>query len=361
MVCINKKTNSLFKAFDIPLAYIFNEKFEQPIFGSNYIKGTVKPLFNLLPGNTHFKIWFTEGGFGTFVPGVFNLINSIKKNNYRGIDNKLLTSISSGTFSKTAYVDPNDPSVIYLEQPEIQGGNNNPIPNQNQQINQQPINQPQFSPNQTQFNQNQQPFNQQQFNQQPYNQQQFNQQPYNQQQFGQQQFGQQPYNQQQFGQQPYNQQQFGQSDNFSNQQYQYQSPGFVPNNNPNYNLQYNNQNYNPNNNLNNQNQVPFMMTSSQPVQIENPSTMTTMNQPIQYNPNNMNQPNLGMQNNSQPTIMNQNQVNYPNLQEINNQNVQPNLQLNSNQPQQQPQQQPQPQPSNPKYFGFFGPELKKNN
>ena len=50
---------------------------------------------------------------------MFNLINSIKKNNYKGPDSKLLNTISSGSFSKTAYVDPNDPSVIYLEQPEV--------------------------------------------------------------------------------------------------------------------------------------------------------------------------------------------------------------------------------------------------
>lgn len=51
-----------FKAFDIPYGNLFNEKFCQPIFGSNYWEGSVKPLFNSLPGDTHFKIWFTEGG-----------------------------------------------------------------------------------------------------------------------------------------------------------------------------------------------------------------------------------------------------------------------------------------------------------
>jgi hypothetical protein len=354
MVCINKKTNSLFKAFDIPLAYIFNEKFEQPIFGSNYIKGTVKPLFNLLPGNTHFKIWFTEGGFGTFVPGVFNLINSIKKNNYRGIDNKLLTSISSGTFSKTAYVDPNDPSVIYLEQPEIQNTNNNQIPNQNQVFNQQQFNsnqqqfnqpqnsqiqpqyvQPQYSQNQPQYVQPQYSQNQPQYVQPQYsqNQPQFNQPQYIQPQYNQ--------NQPQYVQPQYNQQSFGQPDSFSNPQYQNQPQGYGQNNNPNYNLQYGNPNYNPNNNMNNQ--VPYMMTSSQPVQIDNPSSMSTISQPIQSNPNIQPQPNM----------MHQNQGNYPNLQDVNSQNIQSNIQ-----PQ---QQQQQPQPSNPKYFGFFGPELKKNN
>jgi hypothetical protein len=34
----NYQTNS-FKSFDIPLAFLYNESFEQPIFGSNYLKG----------------------------------------------------------------------------------------------------------------------------------------------------------------------------------------------------------------------------------------------------------------------------------------------------------------------------------
>ena len=40
------------KAFDIPLALMFNESFEQPIFGANYIKGKCKPLVpNSLPND----------------------------------------------------------------------------------------------------------------------------------------------------------------------------------------------------------------------------------------------------------------------------------------------------------------------
>ena len=119
IVCVNKDQTSKFKAFDIPLAFVYGEKFEQPIFGSNYIVGKVKPLFNLLPGDTKFKLWFTEGGCGTFVPAFLNLTMSIKKNGYKGPDSKLLNTVSSGNFCKTAYIDPNDPSVIYVEQPEV--------------------------------------------------------------------------------------------------------------------------------------------------------------------------------------------------------------------------------------------------
>jgi hypothetical protein len=51
-----------FKSFDIPVANMHHEKFQQPIFGSNYLEGDVKPLHNLLPGETHFKLWFKSGG-----------------------------------------------------------------------------------------------------------------------------------------------------------------------------------------------------------------------------------------------------------------------------------------------------------
>jgi hypothetical protein len=40
----NAKANDTLKSFDLPLCLMFKESFEQPIFGANYIKGTVKPL-----------------------------------------------------------------------------------------------------------------------------------------------------------------------------------------------------------------------------------------------------------------------------------------------------------------------------
>jgi hypothetical protein len=119
LVVVNTKDNNLFKSFDLPLGLMKNEDFKQPIFGANYISGICKPLFNLLPGDIKFKIWFMEGGCGTFVPTFLNMIASLRKNNNQGIDQKFINSISSGNFAKTAFVDPNDPSVIFLEQPDV--------------------------------------------------------------------------------------------------------------------------------------------------------------------------------------------------------------------------------------------------
>lgn len=119
LVCVNKDTKSLFKSFDLPLALISKESFEQPIFGSNYICGKCRPLMNLLPGEIKFKIWFTEGGCGTFVPAFFNVLSNIRKNGNKGPDDKFIGIVSGGYYAKSAYIDPNDPSVIYYEQPNV--------------------------------------------------------------------------------------------------------------------------------------------------------------------------------------------------------------------------------------------------
>ncbi len=60
-----------------------------------------------------------EGGCNTFVHNFLSLVNGVRKNKNKGADRNLITSLSNGTFSKTAYLDPNDPSTIYLEQPPV--------------------------------------------------------------------------------------------------------------------------------------------------------------------------------------------------------------------------------------------------
>lgn len=71
LVLVNDKkeggSSTDLKAFDLPFANTFGEKFEQPIFGSNYWTGKSKPLHNSLPGDVKFKIWFTEGGCQAFL------------------------------------------------------------------------------------------------------------------------------------------------------------------------------------------------------------------------------------------------------------------------------------------------------
>jgi hypothetical protein len=124
VICINEK-NSAFKAFDLPLSLISSESFEQPIFGANYLYGICKPLLNSLPGNIEFKIWLMNGGCGTLAPAYLKMIKSCKRNRGRGAEQNVINSYQGG---KKAYIDPNDPSVIYLQQPEVaQNINYNPF------------------------------------------------------------------------------------------------------------------------------------------------------------------------------------------------------------------------------------------
>ena len=81
LVLVNfKKNNNDFRAFDLPMALTFSEKFCQPIFGANYWYGKCKPLHNSLPGECEFKIWFMEGGCNRFLHVVRNNMKAIRNN-----------------------------------------------------------------------------------------------------------------------------------------------------------------------------------------------------------------------------------------------------------------------------------------
>jgi len=200
MVFVNKKNDGNWKAFDIPIAFMYNEKFNQPIFGANYVSCAVQPLYDLIPGHAKLKIWFMKGGCGTFLPLWRSIIHQIRQNNNEGPDPRFVEEVRQGNLDNIAYVDPNDPSRIFVSQPAGTGasGNydqNNGYGNQggyDQQGygNQGGYNQQQQGHgNQGGYNQQQQGFNQQGYgNQGGYNQQQQgygNQSGYNQQGYGQ--------------------------------------------------------------------------------------------------------------------------------------------------------------------------------
>ena len=68
ILLINNNKGDKLKCFELPLHYMFGESFEQPIFGANYIKGTVKPLMpGMFEGDPTFKMWFMGGGCGRFL------------------------------------------------------------------------------------------------------------------------------------------------------------------------------------------------------------------------------------------------------------------------------------------------------
>ena len=66
-----------------------------------------------------------NGGCGTLAPAYLKMVKSCKRNKGRGAEQSVINSYQNG---KKAYIDPNDPSVIYLQQPEVtQNMNYNPF------------------------------------------------------------------------------------------------------------------------------------------------------------------------------------------------------------------------------------------
>jgi len=111
----------LFQSFRIPLTKMIKEKFNQPIFGANNLTGKVIPvgdqnLMNQL-GLSEFKFCFTfnEGGCGTFLPIFFRLMATVREYGEEAAA-QIAPSVLSGSFQH-AYVDPSDPSTIYVSQP----------------------------------------------------------------------------------------------------------------------------------------------------------------------------------------------------------------------------------------------------
>lgn len=129
-----------FNSFDIPLAYLSNENFNQPILGANNLTAMVAPITELgLTGMSTFKISFNEGGCGTFLPIFIALVQNIRQITATRTYNDFVQTVESGSFRSQAYVDPSDPTVIYVTQPtEAQptqsvaypgiSGSNYPIP-----------------------------------------------------------------------------------------------------------------------------------------------------------------------------------------------------------------------------------------
>ncbi|XP_047322339.1 uncharacterized protein LOC124926200 [Impatiens glandulifera] len=129
IVFVANKPIGDFFAFDMPLLYINGEKFNQPIFMCNNISGYVEPVVpddqNRALYSTHsFKIKFKEGGCGTFVPMFLNLIRTVRQFNRqsapsveRRSDPLQATQTPVEEMMRHAYVDPNDPTRIFLQQP----------------------------------------------------------------------------------------------------------------------------------------------------------------------------------------------------------------------------------------------------
>ncbi|CAD8213741.1 unnamed protein product [Paramecium octaurelia] len=326
-----------FKSFDIPLAYLSAEKFRQPILGSNFLEGDVAPLYSLLPGRTHFKLRFKAGGCDKFLRILFSVLIQIRKSRSSG--QRVPDARMMENFARTqsqAFVDPNDPSIIFVQQPQLlQQSYGNPtwtIPQNQSQVS--PIGQPN---NRTPQQQYYQTLIKLQYQQPPQRYQQYQQNPQ-----GNQQFQQIP--QQNFQNIP----QFGTPVSYH--------PGYQQQTQPNFTQprmqqpqQYNNQPPNP-----------YFQQSLPQNQVNNPY--------VQPNQQQQQQDPQQTQEIQQPQEVNEDQV--PSIQQNQNQS---NQYLEQNNNQQEPiqneeiqlQNQPQAdevrnQPNTAFYFGFWGPQLQSS-
>jgi hypothetical protein len=115
--------------FDLPLVYVTKDKLNQPIFGCNNLAGQVWPAVegggpggNLPPH--HWKVLFKEGGMGTFYPMYYALVDKARKTAAAAAAQPQWAPPSMEADKQAvqelvhkAFVDPNDPSTIYLSQP----------------------------------------------------------------------------------------------------------------------------------------------------------------------------------------------------------------------------------------------------
>jgi len=103
-------------------AGISDEDFCQPIFGANYLKGKVAPVPGrgiVAAAGAPFKLYFYHGGCTTFLKVFFDLMGKYKVAD-RAARSAFFSSqraVQAFMADQHAYVDPSDPSVIFVSQP----------------------------------------------------------------------------------------------------------------------------------------------------------------------------------------------------------------------------------------------------
>lgn len=96
------------------------EEFCQPIFGANYLKGVVAPVPGRgMTGPTKFKLYFYKGGCQTFLNFFFQIMEKYKiadaSARHAFFDSQ--RAVQSFISDMSAYVDPSDPTTIFIVQP----------------------------------------------------------------------------------------------------------------------------------------------------------------------------------------------------------------------------------------------------
>ena len=124
VVFVASRASGSFQAFDLPLATMRSEKFNQPIFGANNLSGTTPPLAGStgLADDINWKIAFNNGGAGTFLHIFFRLLVEMRQrmaapaaemvyehNVQQNLPQAVVTQVV-----QAAFVDPSDPTKLYV-------------------------------------------------------------------------------------------------------------------------------------------------------------------------------------------------------------------------------------------------------
>eukprot|EP00270_Netrium_digitus_P009301 TRINITY_DN2829_c0_g2_i2.p1 TRINITY_DN2829_c0_g2~~TRINITY_DN2829_c0_g2_i2.p1 ORF type:complete len:220 (-),score=35.94 TRINITY_DN2829_c0_g2_i2:123-746(-) len=137
MVFVPSSPHPPISAFDMPLLFVEKEAFNQPIFACNNLSGIVRPVAQgqVSASPYAFKILFKEGGVGTFLPLFFNILHMLRSMATTATPTAPVVSPASAppaaqianplpeeappveAVVRHAFVDPSDPSTLYLEQP----------------------------------------------------------------------------------------------------------------------------------------------------------------------------------------------------------------------------------------------------
>eukprot|EP00899_Mesostigma_viride_P012540 jgi/Mesvir1/21287/Mv21680-RA.1 len=156
MVFVADKPGPVMQAFDMPLSYTRGEQFNQPIFGCNNITCKVFSIAGGPPGSYDavphaVQLSFKEGGVGTFLPLFFNLLSWARglapigshvgghgdghQHQHHGGDHQHEGEGEGGPhstipsappapvqeFVARAFIDPKDPTTVYVSQPFAAG------------------------------------------------------------------------------------------------------------------------------------------------------------------------------------------------------------------------------------------------
>lgn len=121
VVVADDERSARFTGFDLPLATMYDEKFNQPIFFANNLTGSNPPLDGSgFDADISWCVSFKNGGVGTFLPFYFRLLTEMRRRLSQpqaaaGTPTPP-TAEEMQSIVQAAFVDPSDPTRLFVPQ-----------------------------------------------------------------------------------------------------------------------------------------------------------------------------------------------------------------------------------------------------